>query len=75
MMTHRIISYAQIILSALFLIGYFSVLVMFLLGYIRTPADWKDALTALLGVITAGVMQILGFWFARQRTNEPSAAP
>ena len=47
-MTNRIISLAQIILSSVFLTGYFSILVVFLLGYVRTPADWKDALIAFL---------------------------
>ena len=61
---------AQIALSIVFIGGYFAVLVMFLLGYIRTPPTWKDALTALLGVITGGVLTILSYWFARQRPND-----
>lgn len=66
-MTSRIISIAQIALSAVFLIGYFAVLILFVLGYIKTPAEWKEALIALLGVITGGIGTILSFWFARSR--------
>jgi len=69
-MTNRIISMAQIILSVVFLGGYFSILIVFLLGFVRTPADWKDALVALLGVLTAGVGVILSFWFSRQRQSD-----
>lgn len=72
-MTHKATCLAQIILSAIFLAGYFTVLVLFLMGYVLTPPSWKDALTALLGVITAGVMTILNFWFARQRSNTPAS--
>lgn len=66
----RFTARAQIALSVLFIVGYFAVLAMFLFGIIRTPPTWKDALTALLGVITGGVMTIVGYWFSRQRPNE-----
>jgi Zn-dependent protease with chaperone function len=66
-MTPRIISYAQVGLSAIFLLGYFAVLVLFLTGRIATPPEWKEALIALLGVITGGVGTILAFWFSRSR--------
>jgi uncharacterized membrane protein YccC len=65
----RIISYAQIGLSVLFLAGYFAVLVVFLMGYVKTPPEWKEALIALLGVITGSVLTIVGFWFSRSREN------
>lgn len=66
----QIVGLAQVSLSALFLTGYFIVLALFLLGYIRTPPAWKDALIALLGVITAGVGVILSFWFSRSRHEQ-----
>jgi uncharacterized membrane protein YccC len=68
-MTPRIISYAQIGLSVLFLAGYFAVLVVFLMGYVKTPPEWKEALIALLGVITGSVLTIVGFWFSRSRES------
>ena len=71
-MTKRIISIAQIGLSTLFLLGYFAVLILFVTGNIRTPPEWKEALIALLGVITGGIGTILAFWFSRSReSNEP----
>lgn len=71
-MTPRIISYAQIGLSVLFLAGYFAVLVVFLMGYVKTPPEWKEALIALLGVITGSVLTIVGFWFSRAREHAGS---
>jgi len=62
-----VIGVAQITLSVLFLGGYFIVLAIFLLGYIQTPPAWRDALIALLGVITGSVGTILSFWFSRSR--------
>ena len=69
-MNPRIISYAQIGLSVLFLGGYFAVLCLFVLGYIRTPPEWKEALIALLGVITGSIGTIMSFWFQRSRSND-----
>lgn len=68
-MTSRVIAYAQIGLSVLFLAGYFAVLVVFLMGFVRTPPEWKEALIALLGVITGSVLTIVGFWFSRSRES------
>jgi hypothetical protein len=65
--TERLIGFAQIFISVLFLVGYFSVLGAFLLGWIKTPPEWRDALIALLGVITGAVGTIMAFWFNRSR--------
>lgn len=73
MITSRSVALAQILLSAIFLIGYFAMLALFLLGYIRTPPEWKDQLGILLGVLTAGVMLILQFWFSRSRPTDAEA--
>lgn len=68
----RTISRAQISLSAIFLIGYFAILGAFLLGFTKVPLEWKDTFQTLLGVLTAGVGTILGFWFSRSRGgNDP----
>lgn len=67
MTADRIVAAAQIALSVLYVGGYFLMLALFLTGHVRTPVEWKDQLTALLGVLTSGVLTILGFWFARQR--------
>lgn len=66
----RLAARAQIALSIIFIAGYFVVLGLFLFGIIKTPPTWKDALVTLLGVITGGVMTIIGYWFSRQRPND-----
>lgn len=53
----------QVILSGLFLTGYFVVLGMFIGGVVDVPAGFRDSFTILLGVITASVPSIMQFWF------------
>lgn len=65
----KFVAVAQILLSVVFIVGYFFVLALFILGYIQTPPTWKDALTALLGVITGSLGTIVGYWFSRQRQS------
>ena len=65
----RLIALAQVWLSALFLIGYFVVLILFMLGYAKIPVDFKEAFAGLLSLMTAGGLTVLYFWFQRQRTN------
>lgn len=69
-MTHRTVAFAQIGLSIVFLVGYFVLLALFVLGEIRTPVEWRDQLSVLLGVLTAGVMLVMNYWFSRQRQSE-----
>jgi len=33
------------------------------------PVDYKEAFIALIGVVTASVVQIMSYFFARQRTT------
>lgn len=68
-MTAREVGWAQIALSFSFIGGYFVVLGIFLLGYVRVPLDYKDAFMTLLGVITGSVGQVIGYWFSRQRPD------
>ncbi len=62
---------AQVVLSSLFIAGYFILLRDFMRGNVKVPLDYKDMFIALLGVLTAGVMLILNFWFQRQREQTP----
>ena len=71
----RTVANAQIILSIVFLAGYFTMLGAILAGYIRTPEAWKDVLTALISVLTAGVLTIVNYWFSRQRSASHSGEP
>jgi hypothetical protein len=71
MNTERITAAAQVVLSIVFLVGYFAMLALFITGKVATPIEWKDTLAALLSVLTAGVLSIVGFWFSRQRPQDP----
>lgn len=68
-MSHKAIAYAQILLTLAFIVGYFVVLWGFMQGKVHVPVEFKDAFTALLGVITASVVQVMSYWFARQRQS------
>lgn len=64
----RLIAGAQVGLSVLFLVGYFLVLILFMLGYAKIPTDYKEAFAGLLSLMTGGGLTILYFWFSRART-------
>lgn len=64
---------AQVVLSALFIAGYFFLLWEFMRGNVKVPVDYKEMFIALLGVLTAGVGTILAFWFSRQRPQDSPA--
>ena len=63
----KLLAYAQITLSGLFIVGYFTILFLFLTGNVTISLEWKDTIAALFGVVTGGVGVILAYWFARQR--------
>jgi len=64
---NHILAGAQIALSVIYTAGYFGVLSVFLFGHVGTPPEWKDVLQTLLGLLTAGELLILQFWFSRSR--------
>jgi hypothetical protein len=66
-LNERFTCWAQVVLSIVYIGGYFAVLFTTQLGYIRVPTDFKDSFNTLLGALTAGVLLILQFWFSRQR--------
>lgn len=68
--TARTTAQAQVAITVVFMVGYFSILYVFLAGVIRTPPTWRDMLLTLLGVITGGMLTILNFWFSRARGQE-----
>lgn len=74
-MTAREIGWAQIALSFSFVGGYFVILGIFLLGYVRVPLDYKDAFMTLLGVVTGSVGTVISYWFSRQRPDTPRPTP
>lgn len=62
-------AWCQVLLGALFILGYFGVVAGFMLGHVRVPADFREAFIALIGVVTASVVQIMSYFFARQRAT------
>lgn len=62
---------AQVVLSGAFIVGYFLLVREFMRGNVHVPTDFKEAFIALIGVLTAGVGQILSYWFQRQREQTP----
>lgn len=53
----------QITLSALFIGGYFTILGFYITGKVVIPADVKDTVTVLIGIMSASVTAIMAFWF------------
>ena len=53
----------QVLLSALFVSGYCAVLYGMLTGTVVINDGVKSEVTLILGVLTAGVVKILDFWF------------
>jgi hypothetical protein len=65
----KIVAATQIGLALVFILGYFAVVYAFMFGYVLVPTEYKEAFVALLGVITASVVQIISYFFARQRNG------
>lgn len=53
----------QIVLSAVFILGYFILVYALITGTVTIPEDQKVLLNTLMGVLTAGVANIMQFWF------------
>lgn len=53
----------QMVLSAIYSVGYFTLLYQFTTGDVVIPLQNKDLLLPLLGVMTAAQVQIMNFWF------------
>lgn len=68
-MTDKAIAHAQLLLSVIFILGYFATLIMFMMGYAKVPIDFKEAFAGLLSLLSAGALMILQFWFSRSRQN------
>jgi hypothetical protein len=61
---------AQVILSVVYLAGFFWLIYLFADGQIRTPAEWRDQMGIMMGALTTGVTLIVNFWFSRSRSVE-----
>lgn len=73
-LSEKATAYAQIILSIVFIVGYFWVLSEFIHGRISIDDKWKDTIGNLLSILTAAVLLILNYWFSRHRNSEKTDA-
>ncbi len=62
---------AQVVLSAVFISGYFYTLNQFMTGEAKVPVEYKEVVITLLGVLTTVVVLIANYWFQRQREQTP----
>lgn len=53
----------QVILSAVFVVGYFGLLLAWMGGALTLPETGHDLFVGLIAVLGAGVTQVLNFWF------------
>lgn len=65
----------QIILSGIFIVGYFTLVWAMVTGNFEIPQDQGVLVTTLMGVLTAGVANIMQFWFgsssgSKDKTNK-----
>lgn len=61
---------AQILLSGLFVVGYFGMLYLFMTGNVRVPVELRDIFNNLIGVLTAMILLVMNFWFASSRSSQ-----
>lgn len=69
----------QVVLTAIFVIGYFGVVYVMFVGStamdgLKDNAWAQGVLTTILGVLTAAVPQILGFWFGSSMGSKDKTA-
>lgn len=53
----------QIILSGVFILGYFALVYVLISGGLDVPTQQTGLISTLIGVLTAGVANIMQFWF------------
>jgi len=53
----------QVIISAVYSVGYFIVMYMFMAGHLEVSPDHAVMFGGLLGVLSAAQIQIMNFWF------------
>lgn len=66
--------HAQIALSALFVTGYFGVLVMIMTGVISAEDAMKDVVILLLGLLVREIPTIMQFWFGTSIGSKEKSA-
>lgn len=65
----------QIVLTIMFIVGYFWLLYVFLTADTSAISEWqKGILGTLLGILTAAIPQILAFWFGSSHGSQKKDA-
>lgn len=64
----------QIGISLVFLGGYFVLMGCITTGFVNIPAPYHDLAVTLIGVLTAGVPQILNFWLGSTHGSQKKDA-
>lgn len=58
----------QLAITAIFVIGYFTILGLFFSSTLEVPMS--ESFIVMLGVLTAGMTQIMAFWFGSSRGSQ-----
>lgn len=64
----------QVSISLLFLGGYFGLMVAIIGGWAHIPTEYHDLSVTLIGVLTAGVPQVLNFWLGSSHGSQKKDA-
>jgi len=64
----------QMWLSILFISGFIGILYVVFIGEIDLDGTMKDAAVMLLGILSAGVTQIMNFWFGSSSGSKEKTA-
>ena len=65
----------QIILSAMFIIGYFAIVGMLMGGVVSIPETFKEGTILLLGILTREVPTVMQFWFGSSHGSKKKVSP
>ena len=60
----------QVVLSAAYVLGYFSVLILLLTGHLKIDSESQPLVLLLIGVMTAAVTSIMQFWFGSSQGSK-----
>lgn len=64
----------QVLLSGMFVSGYFILLYQVLGGHMQPPENLRETMILLLGVLAAEVPRIMGFWFGSSLGSREKSA-
>jgi len=64
----------QIVLSAFYTVGYFTVLILLMTKTIDLSAEMQPTFNIILGVLTAAIPMILQFWFGSSNGSKDKTA-